>query len=92
MGFRSRRLMKVPSLNAHHLVARLAWARKHRGCSVEDWGVFFRGMDVLKQGMKGHHTAPTNLIELWTALANIWQVPKLVESMLHRVAVVIKDR
>ncbi|GFW02054.1 transposable element Tcb2 transposase [Trichonephila clavipes] len=27
--------------------------------------------DVLEQGMKGHHTAPTNLTELWTALANI---------------------
>ncbi|GFX14364.1 transposable element Tcb2 transposase [Trichonephila clavipes] len=27
--------------------------------------------DVLEQGVKGHHTAPTNLTELWTALANI---------------------
>ncbi|GFV35515.1 transposable element Tcb2 transposase [Trichonephila clavipes] len=29
--------------------------------------------DVLEQGLKGHHTAPTNLTELWTPLANIWQ-------------------
>ncbi|GFV70370.1 transposable element Tcb2 transposase [Trichonephila clavipes] len=27
--------------------------------------------DVLEQGVKCHHTAPTNLTELWTALANI---------------------
>ncbi|GFX04374.1 hypothetical protein TNCV_3975211 [Trichonephila clavipes] len=43
-----------------------------------------RGLSVY-----GHHTAPTNLTELWTALANIWQVipverfQKLVESMLR---------
>ncbi|GFV27216.1 uncharacterized protein TNCV_869461 [Trichonephila clavipes] len=24
--------------------------------------------------VKGHHTAPTNLTELWTTFANIWQV------------------
>ncbi|GFW91550.1 transposable element Tcb2 transposase [Trichonephila clavipes] len=51
---------------------------------------------VLEQDVKGHHTAPTNLTELWTALANIWQVipterfQKLVESMTSRVAAVIK--
>ncbi|GFX76828.1 hypothetical protein TNCV_1952691 [Trichonephila clavipes] len=27
--------------------------------------------DVLEQGLEGHHTAPTNLPELWTALVNI---------------------
>ncbi|GFV53023.1 transposable element Tc1 transposase [Trichonephila clavipes] len=54
--------------------------------------------DVLEQGMKGHHTAPTNLTELWTTLANIWQVilverfQKLVESMPRRVAALIKAR
>ncbi|GFW37391.1 transposable element Tcb2 transposase [Trichonephila clavipes] len=54
--------------------------------------------DVLEQGVKGHHTAPTNLTELWKALANIWQVvpedlfQKLVESMPRRVAAVIKAR
>ena len=48
--------------------------------------------------MKGHHAAPRNLTEIWTALANIWQViprehfQKLVESMLHCVAPVIKVR
>ncbi|GFX63017.1 uncharacterized protein TNCV_3465621 [Trichonephila clavipes] len=30
--------------------------------------------DVLELGLKGHHTAPTNLTELWTTFANIWQV------------------
>ncbi|GFV71946.1 transposable element Tcb2 transposase [Trichonephila clavipes] len=54
--------------------------------------------DVLEQGVKGHHTSPTNLSELWTVLANIWQVipmerfNKLVETMPHRVAAVIKAR
>ncbi|GFX78642.1 uncharacterized protein TNCV_30821 [Trichonephila clavipes] len=55
--------------------------------------------DVWEQGIKGHHTAPTNITELWTAwtvLANIWLVipverfKKLVESMPRRVAAVIK--
>ncbi|GFY32233.1 transposable element Tcb2 transposase [Trichonephila clavipes] len=54
--------------------------------------------DVLAQGMKGHHTALTNLNELWTALANIWQVIPvesfqiLIEFMPCRVAAVIKTR
>ncbi|GFU01765.1 transposable element Tcb2 transposase [Trichonephila clavipes] len=54
--------------------------------------------DVLEQGVKGHHTSPTNLPELWTALANIWQVipverfQKLVESMFRREVAVIKAR
>ncbi|GFW41694.1 transposable element Tcb2 transposase [Trichonephila clavipes] len=54
--------------------------------------------DVLEQGVKGCHTAPTNLTELRAALANIWQViaverfQKLVESMPHRVTAVIKVR
>ncbi|GFU77546.1 transposable element Tcb2 transposase [Trichonephila clavipes] len=54
--------------------------------------------DILEQGMKRPHTAPTNLTEFWTALTNIWQVipvkrfQKLVESMSHRVAAVIKAR
>ncbi|GFS50915.1 transposable element Tcb2 transposase [Trichonephila clavipes] len=30
--------------------------------------------DVLEQGVKCHHTAPTIRTELWTALANIWKV------------------
>ncbi|GFU29331.1 transposable element Tcb2 transposase [Trichonephila clavipes] len=43
--------------------------------------------NVLKQGVKGHHAALTNLTELRTALANIWQVipvkrfQKLFESI-----------
>ncbi|GFT93128.1 transposable element Tcb2 transposase [Trichonephila clavipes] len=54
--------------------------------------------DVLEQGVKGHHTPPTNFAEFWTALANIWQVipmerfQKLVESMPRHVAAVIKAR
>ncbi|GFV46418.1 transposable element Tcb2 transposase [Trichonephila clavipes] len=49
--------------------------------------------DVLEQGVKGHHTAPTNFTELGTAL--LWQVipverfEKLVESLPCRVAAVI---
>ncbi|GFT31493.1 transposable element Tcb2 transposase [Trichonephila clavipes] len=52
--------------------------------------------DVLEQSVKGNHTAPTKLTELWAALANMWQVilverfQKLVESMPNRVAAVIK--
>ncbi|GFV38997.1 juvenile hormone acid O-methyltransferase [Trichonephila clavipes] len=52
--------------------------------------------DALEQGVKGHHTAPTKLTGLWTALANICQVipmerfQKLVESMPRRVAAAIK--
>ncbi|GFU34155.1 transposable element Tcb2 transposase [Trichonephila clavipes] len=54
--------------------------------------------EVLEQGVKGYHTAPTNLTELWTALANIWLIipvelfQKLFESMPRRVAAVIKAR
>ncbi|GFW23196.1 ANK_REP_REGION domain-containing protein [Trichonephila clavipes] len=48
--------------------------------------------------MKGYHTASTNLTELWTPLANIWQVipverfQKLIESMPRLVAAIIKAR
>ncbi|GFV36001.1 transposable element Tcb2 transposase [Trichonephila clavipes] len=51
-----------------------------------------------EQCVKGHHTAPTNLTELWTILANIWQVipmerlRKLVQFMPRRMAAVIKAR
>ncbi|GFU19032.1 transposable element Tc3 transposase [Trichonephila clavipes] len=54
--------------------------------------------EILKQDVKGHLTEPAKLTELCTALANIWQVipvepfEKLVESMLRRVAAVIKTR
>ncbi|GFW18677.1 transposable element Tcb2 transposase [Trichonephila clavipes] len=54
--------------------------------------------DVLKQDVKGHHTAATKLTELCTALANIWQVipvelfQKLVEYMPCRVAAIIKAK
>ncbi|GFS68402.1 uncharacterized protein TNCV_3000781 [Trichonephila clavipes] len=50
------------------------------------------------RGMKGHHTASTNLTELPTALVNIWQVTpverlkKLVESMPRHIAAFMKDR
>ncbi|GFW09326.1 hypothetical protein TNCV_4276541 [Trichonephila clavipes] len=37
--------------------------------------------EVLEQGVKGHHTAPTNLTELLTVLANIWQVIPVKCSM-----------
>ncbi|GFX94503.1 transposable element Tcb2 transposase [Trichonephila clavipes] len=54
--------------------------------------------DVLKQGVKGHQTAPTSLTELWTTSANIWQVvpverfQKLIEPKPRRVAAVIKAK
>ncbi|GFW56417.1 transposable element Tc1 transposase [Trichonephila clavipes] len=37
MGFGNRRPTIVPLLNARHRAARLAWTRKHRDWSVEDW-------------------------------------------------------
>ncbi|GFV29400.1 transposable element Tcb2 transposase [Trichonephila clavipes] len=55
-------------------------------------------LDILEQDVKGHHTAPTNLIELWTALANIWlfipeeRFQKLTVSMPRSVSSVIKAR
>ncbi|GFU99054.1 DDE_3 domain-containing protein [Trichonephila clavipes] len=54
--------------------------------------------DVWEQGVKGHQQPSTNVTELWTALAIIWQVipverfQKLVESISHHVATVIKAR
>jgi len=54
--------------------------------------------DCLEQGVKGQHTPPTNLRELWTAVATVWQaIPvgrfrHLVESMPRRVAAVIRAR
>ncbi|GFU91381.1 transposable element Tc1 transposase [Trichonephila clavipes] len=36
--------------------------------------------DVLEQGRKGHHKAPTSLTELWTVLANIRQVGTFPET------------
>ncbi|GFY10908.1 transposable element Tcb2 transposase [Trichonephila clavipes] len=51
---------------------------------------------VLEQEMKGRHIAPTNLTELWTDLANIWQVipmerfHKLIEYKPGHAAAFIK--
>ncbi|GFY07696.1 reverse transcriptase domain-containing protein [Trichonephila clavipes] len=65
---------------------------------AQSWsGVFFVALwGIFERDEKGYHTSPTILTKLWTALANIWLVipvklfQKLVESMSHRVAVVIK--
>ncbi|GFW49025.1 hypothetical protein TNCV_3902231 [Trichonephila clavipes] len=52
----------------------------------------------LLAGVKGHNTATMILMELWTALANIWQVisvelyQKLIESIPRRVTAFIKAR
>ncbi|GFS95290.1 DDE_3 domain-containing protein [Trichonephila clavipes] len=52
--------------------------------------------NVLEQGVNSHHTAPTNLTELLTALAYIWQVipvirfQKLGKSIPRRVSAIIK--
>ncbi|GFW89405.1 transposable element Tcb2 transposase [Trichonephila clavipes] len=54
--------------------------------------------DVFEQDVKGYHAALTNLNELCTALANIWQVipverfRKLVASMPRHMEAVIKAR
>ncbi|GFW38832.1 transposable element Tc1 transposase [Trichonephila clavipes] len=37
MGFGNRRLTRALLLNGHHRAAPLAWAKEHRGWSVEDW-------------------------------------------------------
>ncbi|GFX06122.1 HTH_Tnp_Tc3_2 domain-containing protein [Trichonephila clavipes] len=84
-------------------------SQRYKGMVAQTWsGVFF--CDTvwnlccmyqplsMQFDVKGHHTSPTNLTELWTALANIWQVvpvecfQKLVESMPRRMAAVIKAR
>ncbi|GFV35636.1 transposable element Tcb2 transposase [Trichonephila clavipes] len=47
--------------------------------------------DGFKQDVKCHHTAQTNITELWPALANSWQVipverfQKLIKSMPRHV-------
>ncbi|GFX34319.1 transposable element Tc1 transposase [Trichonephila clavipes] len=70
----------------------------HVGTVQGHGGSIMHLWDVLEQGVKGHHTASTNLTELWRALAIIWQVisverfQKLVESMSRRVEAVIKTR
>ncbi|GFY07826.1 hypothetical protein TNCV_4287621 [Trichonephila clavipes] len=59
---------------------------------------FRASLEFLEQGVKGHQTEPTNLTELYTALANMRQVlpvecfQKLVESMPRRVVAVIMAR
>ncbi|GFT22521.1 transposable element Tcb2 transposase [Trichonephila clavipes] len=76
------------------------WLEEHSSdFSVINWSPRSSGLnpiehlwDVLEQGVKDHHTAPMNLAEFCTALANIGQVipvkqfQKLVESMLSRVS------
>ncbi|GFV40786.1 hypothetical protein TNCV_60191 [Trichonephila clavipes] len=53
---------------------------------------------VLEQAVKGPQIAPTNLIELWADLPNIWQVmpvklfQQLAESIPRRAVAVIKAR
>jgi hypothetical protein len=37
MGFRRRRPTRVPLLNARHKALHLAWARRHRRWTVDDW-------------------------------------------------------
>ncbi|GFW84747.1 hypothetical protein TNCV_1814771 [Trichonephila clavipes] len=93
-GERFRESTRVPFLNARQRLASLAWAKEHSDRSVENW----KQVDVLEQSVKSHHTAPTNLTEVGTALANILKVipldrfQKHVESMPRRVAAIIKAR
>jgi Transposase. len=37
MGFQSRRPTRISLLTAQHKALRLAWARQHRHCTVDDW-------------------------------------------------------
>ncbi|GFW84748.1 hypothetical protein TNCV_1814781 [Trichonephila clavipes] len=80
MGLGSRRPTIVPLLNARHQAAHLVWAREHRNWNVgtgkesPDVNLVGHLWDGLEQGVKNHHTALTNLTELWAALANILQV------------------
>ncbi|GFV20842.1 transposable element Tcb2 transposase [Trichonephila clavipes] len=66
--------------------------------SVLNWPPRNSDSDVLEQRVKSHHTAPTNITELWTVLVNIYQfIPlepfqKLVESMTGCVAAVTKAK
>ncbi|GFX80293.1 transposable element Tc1 transposase [Trichonephila clavipes] len=62
---------------------RVAWSKESRFRILNTDGRTPRSLDlnpiehlwdVLEYDVEGHHTAPTYLIELWTALANIWQV------------------
>ncbi|GFT68844.1 transposable element Tcb2 transposase [Trichonephila clavipes] len=104
---------RVSLLNSRHQAARLDWAREHTDWrdehssdfSVINWpprspylNPIGYTWDVLKQGVKAHHTAPTNLTEFKAALANIGQVihvkhfQKLVEYMPQHVAAIIMAR
>ncbi|GFU77407.1 HTH_Tnp_Tc3_2 domain-containing protein [Trichonephila clavipes] len=85
---------------------RVAWSdesrfRKNTDGRLKIWhqahkAVDSKCQDVSEQGVKGQHTAATNLTELWTTLANIWHVipvesfQKRVESMPRPLAAVIK--
>ncbi|GFT28540.1 transposable element Tcb2 transposase [Trichonephila clavipes] len=96
-------LVHVPtSLNAIPYVELLGITSNHLCCSVihtkprlKSYLTYLR---CFGRGVKGHHTSSTNLTELWTTLANIWQaIPmerfqKLIEFMPRRVVVVIKTR
>ncbi|GFW82428.1 transposable element Tcb2 transposase [Trichonephila clavipes] len=76
------------------------------GVLIMVWGVFSNTIwdlwcvyqpPSIQFGVKGYHIAREDLTELWTALANIWQVIPVerfqkVESMPRRVAAVIKAR
>ncbi|GFV67797.1 transposable element Tc1 transposase [Trichonephila clavipes] len=79
---------------SHKSLLATGWLDEHSSdLSVLNWPPRIPGLNpfeplwnVLEQSMEGHHTAPTDLTELWIALANIGQVilverfQKLVES------------
>ncbi|GFU04528.1 uncharacterized protein TNCV_1515821 [Trichonephila clavipes] len=90
--------INLPEYHCSMLVVELQFLPGQESMECSDLIPVEHIYDVLEQGVKSHHTPPTNLSELWTVLANIWQIipvgrfQKLVQSMPRRVAAVIKVR
>ncbi|GFU50337.1 transposable element Tcb2 transposase [Trichonephila clavipes] len=76
------RVFRQDNCSSHKSQLAAGWSDEHScGFSVINWPPRSPDLNpikpfwnVLEQGEKGYHTAPTSLSELWTALANIWQV------------------
>ncbi|GBN07824.1 hypothetical protein AVEN_69479-1 [Araneus ventricosus] len=68
--------------NSHRSQLATAWLDEHSsGFFVMNWPPRSPDLnsiehlwDVLEKGVKAHHTTPATLTELWTALADVWQV------------------
>ncbi|GBN69439.1 hypothetical protein AVEN_227945-1 [Araneus ventricosus] len=98
--------MEYSSKKTAHRSRLAAWLNEHSSdFSIMNWpprspdlNPIEHFWDVLEKGVKVHHTTPATLTELWTVLADVWQVipverfRKLVESMPRRAAAVMKTR